>query len=64
VLGLDERDVLVAVGDQRELPPIGPQLGVGSAQARATDDQPAAAVPTLMSLDIARSASVGLSFGR
>ena len=47
VLGLDERDVLGAVGDQGEVPPVGPQLGLGAQQPRATDDQPAGAVDGL-----------------
>ena len=33
VLGLDERDLLVAVGDQAEVPPVGPQLGLRAEQA-------------------------------
>jgi hypothetical protein len=28
VLGLDQRDVLVAVGEKAEVPPVGPQLGL------------------------------------
>jgi hypothetical protein len=28
VLGLDARDVLVAVGEKAEVPPVGPQLGL------------------------------------
>jgi hypothetical protein len=38
VLGLDQRDVLVAVGDEAEVPPVGPQLGLRAEQARAPDD--------------------------
>ncbi len=44
VLGLDDRDVFGAVGDQTEVPPVGPQLGLGAHEAGAADDQPAAVV--------------------
>ncbi|MEA2222883.1 MAG: hypothetical protein QOH83_1259 [Solirubrobacteraceae bacterium] len=37
VLGLDDRDVLCAVGEKGEVPPIGPQLGLGADQAGASD---------------------------
>ena len=39
VLGLDERDFLAAVGDEAEVAPVGPQLGLGAEQAGAPDDQ-------------------------
>jgi hypothetical protein len=53
VLGLDQRDVLVAVGDECEVPPVGPQLGLGADEPRAADDQPAAAVGGLGDLRLA-----------
>ena len=34
VLGLHQRDVLGAVGDEREVPPIGEQLGLGAETRR------------------------------
>ena len=57
VLGLDDRDVVGAVGDEREVPPVGPQLGLGAEQAGAADDQPAPAVDGLGDL---RLAAVGV----
>ena len=53
VLGLDERDVVGAVGDEREVPPVGPQLGLGAEQAGAADDQPPPAVGGLGDLRLA-----------
>jgi hypothetical protein len=47
VLGLDERDVGAAVGDEGEVAPVRPQLGLRAEQARAPDDQPAPAVDGL-----------------
>ena len=44
---------LGAVGEQREVPPVGPQLGLGAEQAGAPDDQPAAAVGGLGDLRLA-----------
>ena len=44
---------LGAVGDQAEVPPVGPQLGLGAEQAGAPDDQPAAAVDGLGDLRLA-----------
>ena len=43
MLGLDDRDVLGAVGEKAEVPPVGPQLGLGADQPGASDDQPPAA---------------------
>ena len=57
VLGLDDGDVVGAVGDEREVPPVGEQLGLGAEQAGAADDQPAAAVDGLGDL---RLAAVGV----
>ena len=53
VLGFDERDLFVAVGEEREVPPVGPQLGLGAEQAGAADDQPPAAVAGLGDLRLA-----------
>ena len=53
MLGLDERDVLGAVGDEREVPPVGPQLGLRADQPGAPDDQPPAAVDGLGDLRLA-----------
>ena len=53
VLGLDERDLLVAVGDEAEVPPVGPQLGLRAEQAGAPDDQPAPAIDGLGDLRLA-----------
>ena len=47
VLGLDQGDVLGAVGEKAEVAPVGPQLGLGAEQAGAAHDQPAAAVDGL-----------------
>ena len=44
VLGLDERDFFVAVGEEAEVSPVGPQLGLGADKAGASDDQPSAAI--------------------
>ena len=41
VFGLDEGDRFGAVGDEREVPPVGPQLGLRADEAGAADDQPA-----------------------
>ena len=43
VLGLDRRERLGAVGDEREVAPVRPQLGLRADQAGATDDQPLSA---------------------
>src|SRR3954454_10081305 len=51
--GLDDCDVVGAVGEKREVPPAGPQLGLGSEQAGAPDDQPAGAVDGLGDLRLA-----------
>ena len=48
------RDVLGAVGDEHEVPPVGPQLGLRADQAGAPDDQPPAAVGGLGDLRLAR----------
>jgi hypothetical protein len=53
VLGLDERDVLVAVGEKAEVPPVGPQLGLRAEQAGAAHDQPPAAIGGLGDLRLA-----------
>ena len=53
VLGLDEREILGAVGEEAEVPPVGPQLGLGAEQAGAPDDQPPAAVGGLGDLRLA-----------
>jgi hypothetical protein len=37
VLGLDQRDVVGAVGDEGEVSPVGPQLGLGAEQAGAAE---------------------------
>ena len=39
VLGLDDRDVVGAVGQKREVPPVGPQRGLGAEQAGAPHDR-------------------------
>ena len=57
VLGLDERDVLGAVGDEREVPPVGEQLGLRADQPGAAHDQPPLAVDGLGDL---RLAAVGV----
>ena len=44
VLGLDERELFAAVGEEAEVAPVGPQFGLGADQAGAPDDQPPAAV--------------------
>ena len=53
VFGLDHGDVLGAVGEKAEVPPVGPQLGLGAEQAGAADDQPPAAVDGLGDLGLA-----------
>ena len=40
VLCLDHRKGVGAVGDEREVAPVGPELGLGADQAGAADDQP------------------------
>jgi len=57
VLGLHQRDVFGAVGDEGEVPPVGEQLGLRAEQASAADDQPALAVGRFGDL---RLASVGV----
>ena len=47
VLGFDHGDLLAAVGDEREVPPVGPQLSLGAEQTGAADDQPPTAVAGL-----------------
>ena len=44
VLGLHDREIVGSVGDETEMPPVGPQLGPGSEQAGAAHDQPPVAV--------------------
>jgi hypothetical protein len=39
VLGLDDGELVGAVGDKREVAPVGPQLGLRAEQAAAADDQ-------------------------
>ena len=39
VLGFDELERVGAVGQEREVAPVGPQLGLGADQAGAADDQ-------------------------
>src|SRR5215207_7844573 len=53
VLGLNERDLLGAVGDQTEVTPVGPELGLRAEQAGPADDQPAAAIGGLGDLRLA-----------
>ncbi len=55
--GLDQCDVLIAVGDRAEAPPVGPQLGLGTHESGAPDDQPPAGVGGLGGL---RLTSVGV----
>ena len=43
VFGLDDRERVGAVGHEREVPPVGPQLGLRADQAGAPDDHPPAA---------------------
>ncbi len=43
MLGLDERDLFAAVADEREVAPVGPELGLRADQSGAADDQPPAA---------------------
>src|SRR5436190_22664340 len=42
VLGLDYLQRVGAVGEEREVAPVGPQLGLRAEQARAPDDHPLA----------------------
>jgi hypothetical protein len=58
-LGLDERDIVGAVGDEAEVPPVGPQLGLGAEQAGAAHDQPPACVDGLGDLRLAVFGVVG-----
>ena len=44
VLGLDQLERLGAVGDEREVAPVRPQLGLGADQAGAAHDQALAAL--------------------
>jgi hypothetical protein len=44
VLGLDHGEVIGAVGDEAEVPPVGPGLGLRTDQPGAPDDQPPPAV--------------------
>jgi len=44
MLGIDDRDVLGAVGDQGEVPSVGKQFGLGAEQAGSADHQPALAI--------------------
>jgi len=53
MLGLYDRDVLRAIGDEGEMSPVGPQLGLRTDQAGAPDDQPAVAVGRLGDLRLA-----------
>ena len=53
MLGLDDHDVLGAVGDEREVTPIGPQPRLRAKQSGAADDQPPAAVGGLSDLRLA-----------
>ena len=43
MLGLDDADRVGAVGQEREVPPVGKQLGLRADQAGATHDQTLAA---------------------
>jgi len=52
VLGLNQRDLLAAVGEEAEVAPVGPQLGLGADEAGASDDQPPAAVGRLGDLGL------------
>jgi hypothetical protein len=52
VLGLDDRDALGAVGDQREVPPVAEQFGLGAEQPGVADDQPALAIRGLGDLRV------------
>jgi hypothetical protein len=40
VLALDQLKRVAAVGDEREVAPVGPELGLGADQAGAAHDQP------------------------
>src|SRR5205085_3963191 len=53
VLGLDDGDLLGAVGEKREVAPVGPQLGLRSDKAGAPDDHPLASEPGLGDLRLA-----------
>jgi hypothetical protein len=50
VLRFDELERVGAVGQEREVAPVGPQLGLGADQAGAADDQPLAAEHRLRDL--------------
>ena len=39
VFGLDDRERVGAVGDEREVSPVGPQLGLGADKAGAADSR-------------------------
>src|SRR5580658_6778471 len=53
VLALDQGDLLFAVGDEREVPPVGPELRLGAEEPGAADDQSTAAVAGLGDLRLA-----------
>ena len=59
VLRFDELDRVGAVGEEREVPPVGPQLGLRADQAGAADDQPLAAEHRLRDLRFAAVGVVG-----
>jgi hypothetical protein len=53
VLGLDERELVGAVGDEREVSPVGPQLGLHADESCAADDQPPSGVGGFRDLRVA-----------
>ena len=59
VLGLDERDVLGAVGGEREVLPVGEQFALGAQRPDAPHDQPPATEGRLGDLRLARVGVVG-----
>jgi hypothetical protein len=59
VLGLDHVERVDAVGEEREVAPVGRQLGLGSEQARAPHDQTLAGEHRLGDLRFARLGVVG-----
>ena len=59
VLCLDELDRVGAVGEEREMAPVGPQLGLGADQAGAAHDQPLAAEHRLRDLRLPALGVVG-----
>jgi len=61
VFGLDELKFVGAVGDEREVPPIGEQLRLFADQAGAPDDQPPAAVDGFGDLRLAAGRVLRLS---